>query len=71
MFARTWLILTKYDAYLHPFGTLITNQEAYAKMNQIMDSGPAEKKLWMIFRAGYSKVPVRSFRLATNEIILK
>ena len=70
MFARTWLLLTKHNAYLHPFGTLITNHEAYAKMNQLMNTGASEKKLWMIFRAGYSKVPVRSYRLSTKEIII-
>lgn len=71
MFARTWLILTKHNAYLHPFGTLITNDGAYSKMNEILVGNSTDHKIWMIFRAGYSKVPVRSFRLATSEIILK
>ena len=69
--ARTWLLITKENAYIHPFGSLITNKEAYKKIN-IKFTQPREgKKIWMIFRAGYSKEPARSFRLNTDEIIIK
>jgi hypothetical protein len=71
MFARTWLIMTKDNAYIHPFGSLITNQGAYAKINEKLTQAKGTKKIWMIFRAGYSNEPVRSFRLSTEEIILK
>ena len=71
MLARTWLLITKENAYIHPFGSLITNTEAYKKIN-IKFTQPADgKKIWMIFRAGYSKEPTRSFRLNTDEIIIK
>lgn len=70
MFARTWLIMTKDNAYIHPFGSLITNQGAYAQINEKLTQASGTKKIWMIFRAGYSKEPVRSFRLSTEEIIL-
>lgn len=71
MFARTWLLLTKHQAYLHPFGTLITNQCAHKEIIQILTPCPQNKKIWMIFRAGHSKVPVRSYRLSTDQIIIK
>ncbi len=71
MFARTWLIMTKDHAYIHPFGSLITNQGAYNQINEKLTQASGSKKIWMIFRAGYSNQPVRSFRLSTEEIILK
>jgi hypothetical protein len=71
MFARNWLLLTQENAYLQPFGSLITNEEAYKKINQKFQQPASNKKIWMIFRAGYSNEPTRSFRLNTNEIIIK
>lgn len=70
MFARNWLILTQNEAFLHPFGSLITNEIAYEKINKKFGQPEEDKKIWMIFRAGYSKEPSRSFRLTTNEIII-
>ncbi len=71
MFARTWLLITKENAYIQPFGSLITNIKAYKQINEEL-AHPAEgNKLWMIFRTGYSKEPTRSFRLSTEEIIIK
>jgi hypothetical protein len=71
MFARNWLLLTQENAYLQPFGSLITNDGAYKKINQIFAQPTNNKKIWMLFRAGYSKEPTRSFRLNTHEIIIK
>jgi hypothetical protein len=70
MLARNWLLITKEGAYIHPFGSLITNVGAYKKINEKFTQPGAGKKLWMIFRAGYSKEPARSYRLDTNEIII-
>lgn len=71
MLARTWLLLSKHNAYLHPFGSLITNKQAYDKLIPMLEVNSDAKKVWMIFRAGYSKIPVRSFRLTTDQLILK
>lgn len=70
MLARTWLLFTQENAYIHPFGSLITNKRAYKKINEVFPQPAANKKLWMVFRAGHSREPARSFRLATNEIIV-
>ena len=70
MFARTWLIMSDENAYIHPFGSLITNKNAYSKIKDQLTQPEAPKKTWMIFRAGYSKTPTRSFRLSTNEILI-
>lgn len=70
MMARTWLLFTEDMAYIHPFGNIITNPKAYRKFNEKIKGGEENKKLWMVFRAGYSKEPARSYRLSTNEIII-
>ncbi|MEN9742714.1 MAG: hypothetical protein RLZZ65_519 [Bacteroidota bacterium] len=74
MFARSWLLLTKDKAFLHPFGSLITNQNAHEsiskKLNPLGQQDSEDTEIWMIFRAGFSKEPVRSYRLSTKEIII-
>jgi len=70
MLARNWLLLTKEGAYIHPFGSLITNVDAYHKINETFTQPKGNKKIWMIFRAGYSDEPTRSYRLNTEEIII-
>lgn len=32
--ARNWLLLTREGAFIHPFGSLITNKQAYRKINE-------------------------------------
>ncbi len=73
LLANSWLHVTKDGAFIQPFGSLITNQNAYKAINQKLESEHAstEKKLWMIFRIGYSKAPARSYRLSTEQIIIK
>ncbi len=70
MLARTWLLITKENAYIHPFGSLITNEGAYKKINEKLIQPKENKKIWMIFRAGYSAEPTRSYRLSTEEILI-
>ena len=69
--ARCWLLLTRDGIYIQPFGSLITNAKAYKKINEMCAQPGEGKKIWMIFRAGYCKEPVRSYRLDTDEIIIK
>lgn len=71
MLARNWLLLTKENAYIHPFGSLITNAGAYKLINEKFTKPKEGKKIWMIFRAGYSNEPTRSFRLNTSQLIIK
>ena len=71
MLARNWLIMTDENAYIQPFGSLITNKNAYSKIKAKLNQPDKPKKIWMIFRAGYSKTPTRSYRLSTNEILIK
>jgi hypothetical protein len=71
MLARNWLIMTDENAYIQPFGSLITNKNAYAKIIAKLTQPVNPKMTWMIFRAGYSKTPTRSYRLSTDEILIK
>ncbi len=71
MFARNWLLLTQENAYLQPFGSLITNENAFKKINEKFTQPSENKKIWMVFRAGYSNEPSKSYRLSTDEIIIK
>lgn len=71
MLARNWLLITKAKGYIQPFGSLITNVSAYKEINKKLKKPGNDKKIWMVFRAGYSKEPTRSFRLTTDEIIIK
>jgi len=70
MLARNWLLLTREGVFIHPFGSLITNKDAYQKINEKFTRPQPGKKIWMIFRAGYSKEPARSYRLNTEDILL-
>lgn len=70
-FARNWLLLTKEGAYIQPTGSLITNIGAYQKMKMMLPPPKNGNVIWMAFRAGYSKTPARSYRLSTDEIIIK
>ena len=70
MLARNWLLITKEGAYIHPFGSLITNVGAYKKINEKFIQPAENKKIWMVFRAGYSNEPARSYRLSTQEILI-
>lgn len=70
MFARSWLHVTKGNGYIHPFGSLITNAGANKKLKDRLPNPQEGNTLWMIFRAGYSDVPTRSYRLSTEDIII-
>lgn len=61
-----WLELTKQGYYLHPFGTIMSNHQAHADfLHLVNETGESRSTSYLvfIFRAGKSKVPVRSVRL--------
>jgi len=66
------LALATRGRHLHSsFGSLITNASAYKKVSEMFRQPGDGKMLWMVFRAGYSKEPVRSYRLDVDELIMK
>jgi hypothetical protein len=67
--ARMWLHMSKHGAYIQPFGSLITNDNAYKTIKDVLPSD-GNGNLWMLFRAGYSKTPARSMRLSAKNILI-
>lgn len=71
MLCRIWLQLTKEGAYMHPFGSLITNPIAFAELSKSLELDPTnDAPLAFVCRVGYSKEPPRSFRINTSDILL-
>jgi hypothetical protein len=63
---RLWLLLTRQELGIHPFGNLITNARASAglrKRTGIRDP-------WIVFRVGQTPPPPRSERLAVGQVLV-
>ena len=41
-----WLRLTSYNLYMHPFGSLTTNPEAYKQINKELNDKENNKPIW-------------------------
>ena len=65
-----WLTLTEHDYYLQPYGSIITDEAARARLLQEIgvDEAPGEM-VWMIFRAGMASPPPRSLRKPVEEYL--
>ena len=70
LLARLWLTLTKHGVQLHPFGSIITNPRANARLRDLLGLGDGETPPWLIVRLGYSAEPPRSHRLRTDELLV-
>jgi hypothetical protein len=70
MMARLWLTMTKFGIYLHPFGSVITNQEAHKKMDEHFQNEEREDDLWMLVRLGYGEPPPQAQRLPLEKLIV-
>jgi nitroreductase len=69
---RLWLILTQHGVYLHPYGSVITNDLSRKTMLEKMHIGDEEggrKMVWLLLRLGYSNEPPHSERLPIEEIV--
>lgn len=63
---RFWLETAKQNLYIHPYGNMVTNEQAsawLAKETGILDT-------WLIFKIGYSEEPPKSYRRSVEEILL-
>jgi hypothetical protein len=70
MLGRAWLHLTARGIQMHPFGSIITNTEAHAKLTAKVGAPPGRDQLWLLVRLGRSAVPPRSYRLDEHSIFL-
>jgi len=71
MMARIWLTMTKYNVYLHPFGSVITNPEAHKTMDDHFKNDSREHDLWMLMRLGYGDTPPQAQRIELDEMIIE
>jgi hypothetical protein len=69
MLARIWLTLTANGVYLHPFGSVITNTRARARLTERIGVDDAHGTPWLLVRLGRSEEPPRSLRLDTDALL--
>lgn len=70
MLARLWLTLERAGLSLHPFGSIVTNAKANARLQARLGRDDTQGTLWLIMRVGYSAAPPRSLRLETDELLV-
>jgi hypothetical protein len=65
-----WITLTEHGYYLQPYGSIITDDAARARLLRTIGVDEAPDELvWMIFRAGTSSPPPRSLRKPVEEYL--
>jgi hypothetical protein len=69
MLARIWLTLTANGIYLHPFGSVITNPRANARLRERIGFEDEHGIPWLVVRLGRSEQPPRSLRLETDTLL--
>lgn len=63
---RFWLETARQGLYIHPYGNLVTNQQAA----QWMEDETKVPKIWLAFKIGYSAEPPKSYRRSVEEILI-
>jgi hypothetical protein len=69
MFMRFWLELTRHGLYLQPYGSVITNPTAHARMTDRLDVDKSQGEVWLLLRLGYCPPPPRSLRRDAEEVL--
>ena len=70
---RLWLTLTRHGIYWHPYGSVITSEDARTNMIRYLrlpEEAGGGDMVWLLLRLGRSKEPPLSHRLPLEEIIL-
>jgi hypothetical protein len=70
---RLWLTLTRHGIYWHPYGSVITSEDARTNMIRYLrlpEEAGGGDMVWLLLRLGRSKEPPLSHRLPFEEIIL-
>lgn len=69
-----WIELSRHGKYLHPFGTIVSNDQAHAdfvRMAGITEESRKQNYVVFIYRAGESDVPVKSERIDIQTHLMK
>lgn len=70
---RLWLLLTQRGYYWHPYGSVITSEQARLNMIEYLklpDESGGEHMVWLLLRLGRSAPPPLSKRLPFEDIVL-
>ena len=67
MLLRFWLAATAHGLVLQPFGSVITNPTAHARLDERISAGA--DPVWLLLRLGYSAEPPRSERLPVEAVL--
>jgi nitroreductase len=67
MLLRFWLALTEHGLDLQPFGSVITNPIAHARLDERL--GNETEQVWLLLRVGYGTEPPRSARLPLEAVL--
>lgn len=70
---KLWFIVAEQGYYLHPFGTIMSNEQAHAdflKLAQVSKESVRTNYLVFIFRCGKSESPVPSFRIPIEKHLI-
>jgi hypothetical protein len=67
---RSWLELADKGLQMHPFGSVITNPVAHARLLRKLARPSSAEPLWLLARIGRSDAPPRSYRLDERSIFL-
>ena len=67
---QSWLELARQGIHMHPFGSIITNPIAHAKLVGKLALPAGADPLWLIVRLGRSDTPPRSYRLDERSIFI-
>ena len=65
---RLWLTMTRDGVRLHPFGSVVTNATANARLQERI--GSEGSTVWLVMRLGRSAEPPRSFRFEADELLV-
>jgi nitroreductase len=63
---RFWLELARQKLFIHPFGNLVTNPQAKARVHEL--TGIAD--VWLVFRIGYTDAPPQSYHRSLNDVLI-
>jgi hypothetical protein len=67
MLLRFWLTLTGHGLDLQPFGSVITNPRAHARLDERL--GKETEEVWLLLRIGYGAEPPPSARLPLEAFL--
>jgi hypothetical protein len=70
---RLWLIVTKHGYFWHPYGSVITSENARQNMIKYLNIGDEQRgshMVWLLLRLGRSAEPPVSERLPLEDVLL-